>query len=156
MTPRTNMMSRAALLLGSAAIIAVLPMRSGWNGHVPTLSSIAAMAKGGDNSGSGSSGSGGSGDDSSGHDTSDDDSDQNSGSDDGPDHDLNDDNGGSAGASGTVVKIEVTGTHIEVRYADGTKEEITGGRYERKNAAGRTVEERAATQADFDRLNALR
>ena len=35
---------------------------------------------------------------------------------------------------------------------DGTKEEIEDGRYERKDALGRTVEERPATQADVDRL----
>ncbi len=53
-----------------------------------------------------------------------------------------------------VVKTEVQGNSIEVTYADGTKEEIENGVYERKNAAGRTVEERPATQADFDRLAA--
>ncbi len=41
-------------------------------------------------------------------------------------------------------------------YADGSREEIEGGRYERKNAAGRTIEERPATEADIDRLLALR
>ena len=51
-----------------------------------------------------------------------------------------------------VVKTEVEGNSIEVTFADGTKEEIENGVYERKNAAGRTVEERPATQADFDRL----
>ncbi|UAB90929.1 hypothetical protein I5192_12950 [Ruegeria sp. SCSIO 43209] len=44
---------------------------------------------------------------------------------------------------------------MEVRYSDGTKEEIENGRYERKNAQNRTVEERAATGADVSRLRSL-
>ena len=51
-------------------------------------------------------------------------------------------------------KVEIFGDNIEITYADGTKEEIENGVYERKNTAGRTVEERPATQADIDRLNA--
>ncbi len=54
--------------------------------------------------------------------------------------------------SGDVAKVEISSTGIEVERTDGTKEEIEGGRYERKDAAGRTVEERPATQADVDRL----
>jgi len=54
----------------------------------------------------------------------------------------------------TVVKIEVEGGKIEVEYSDGSEEEIDGGIYERKNAAGDTVEERPATAADRDRLAA--
>lgn len=55
----------------------------------------------------------------------------------------------------TVVKVERSATEIEVRYSDGTKEEIESGRYERKDASGRTVEERPATPADIARLSAL-
>jgi len=55
----------------------------------------------------------------------------------------------------SVVKVERTATEIEVRYSDGTKEEIEGGRYERKDANGRTVEQRPATQADIARLSGL-
>ena len=55
----------------------------------------------------------------------------------------------------TVVKVERSATEIEVRYSDGTKEEIEAGRYERKDASGRTVEERPATPADIARLSAL-
>jgi hypothetical protein len=65
---------------------------------------------------------------------------------------------GSGTPSGTtraIVKIEVSGSSVEVVYSDGTKEEIEGGRYERKNAAGRTVEERAATGSDLARLKSL-
>jgi hypothetical protein len=53
------------------------------------------------------------------------------------------------------VKIEVSGNNIEVKFSDGTKIEIENGRYERKNAAGRTVEQRAATPADRAALQAL-
>ena len=55
----------------------------------------------------------------------------------------------------TVVKVERSATEIEVRYSDGTKEEIESGRYERKDASGRTVEERPAPPADVARLSAL-
>ncbi|WP_217355668.1 hypothetical protein [Ruegeria arenilitoris] len=58
---------------------------------------------------------------------------------------------GSAG----ITKVETTANGIEVRYADGTKEEIENGRYERKNAQNRTVEERPATGADISRLRSL-
>jgi len=55
----------------------------------------------------------------------------------------------------TVVKIEVEGGKVEVEYSDGSEEEIDGGIYERKNAAGDTVEERPATAGDQARLEAL-
>jgi hypothetical protein len=50
-------------------------------------------------------------------------------------------------------KVEITSTGVEVEHADGTKEEIRAGRYERKDASGRTVEERRATPQDFARLS---
>ncbi len=52
-------------------------------------------------------------------------------------------------------EVEISRGGIEVRSVDGVKEEIEGGRYERKDASGRTVEERPATQADIDRLRGL-
>ena len=54
--------------------------------------------------------------------------------------------------SGSVAKVEISRAGIEVVNNDGSKEEIEDGRYERKDALGRTVEERPATQADVDRL----
>lgn len=64
--------------------------------------------------------------------------------------------GGNGGKGIRVVKFESTATSIEVVYSNGWKEEVENGRYERKNPAGRTVEQRRATQADVDRLVALR
>lgn len=64
--------------------------------------------------------------------------------------------GGSTNGGLVVVKFESNRQAMEVVYSDGTKEEIFNSRYERKNAQGRTVEERPATQADVDRLWALR
>ena len=55
----------------------------------------------------------------------------------------------------TVIKAEVSNRGIEIEYSDGTKEEIEGNRYERKNANGRTVEERPATDEDRRRLAEL-
>lgn len=53
------------------------------------------------------------------------------------------------------VEIDPTRNGIEVTYADRSLEEIENGVYERYDARGRTVEERAATPADFARLEAI-
>lgn len=104
-------------------------------------------------------------------DDSDDDHDDH-GSDDGnddngtDDDDSRDDNGrdddeiviipGGEGSPSAVSRIEISSDGIEVTYSDGSREEVESGVYERKDTTGRTVEERPATQADLDRLNALR
>ncbi len=54
----------------------------------------------------------------------------------------------------TGARVEINGNDIEVVHADGTKEEVENGRFEQKNAAGRTVVERRATAADIARLRA--
>jgi hypothetical protein len=152
-------------VLGMAAFLVAAPisvhMENGFS--LPSVTLSAAFAKSG-NSGSGSSGSGGGGSgnsgsgssggsDDGGHHSGDDDSGHHSGTDDSGHH------GGTAtgGTSGglAVVKVESSGSGIEVTYSDGSREEIENGRYEAKNSAGRTVTERAATQADIDRLRAL-
>lgn len=104
----------------------------------------------------------------------DDDRDGDHGDDDGRDDDHddhgsddgNDDNGtdddeiviipGGEGSPSAVSRIEISSDGIEVTYSDGSREEVESGVYERKDTTGRTVEERPATQADLDRLNALR
>ncbi len=108
---------------------------------------------GSDNSGSGSdnSGSGGGDDDNSGPGGGDDD-DHDEDEDEDEDEDRSGRRGGDDRADDRGPKVEIFGDTIEIVFADGTKEEIENGVYERKNAAGRTVEERLATQADFDRL----
>jgi hypothetical protein len=70
----------------------------------------------------------------------------------GRDHGV--DHGRPAGRS-DATKVEIEGDKIEVTFPDGTRQEIENGRFERKNAQGRTVVERPATRADFERLNAL-
>ena len=42
--------------------------------------------------------------------------------------------------------------NIEATFSDGSRVEIENGRFERKDANGRTVEERQATAADLERL----
>ncbi len=54
-----------------------------------------------------------------------------------------------------IAEIERFGNKIEIKFTDGSKEEIENGIFERKNANRVTVEERAATAADFTRLSAL-
>lgn len=61
----------------------------------------------------------------------------------------------SSGGAIRVTKIETSGNSVEIRYSDGTKEEIENGRYERKNASNRTIEERLATGADLSRLRSM-
>lgn len=69
--------------------------------------------------------------------------------------------GGTGGQSefflndGTKVEISNGGLNIEVKYTDGSKEEIQFGRYERKDTNNNTVEERAATADDVARLQAV-
>lgn len=55
----------------------------------------------------------------------------------------------------TITKVEIFGDNIEIEYADGSKEQIEFGIYERKDASGETVEERPATADDRARLEAL-
>ena len=55
----------------------------------------------------------------------------------------------------TGDKVEINGSSIEVGHADGTKEEIENGRFEMKDANGRTIVERPATEADRARLEGL-
>jgi len=61
----------------------------------------------------------------------------------------------NSATSAVVTRVDVLGTSIEVTYDDGTKEEISGGIYERKNAANKTIIERVATSSDTQRLNNL-
>jgi hypothetical protein len=51
-----------------------------------------------------------------------------------------------------VVKFERSADGVEVTYSNGLKEEVESGRYELKNAAGRTVVERPATSQDLARI----
>ena len=51
-----------------------------------------------------------------------------------------------------IRKVEILGSAISIRYTDGSREEISGGIYERKNTAGDTVEQRVATATDTARL----
>jgi len=111
-----------------------------------------------DNDGGGSSGSGGGDSDNSGSGSS---GSGRSGSDDrdSDDDDGDDDNGGRHGAEhvdpATGAKVEASGSSIEVRYANGVKEELENGRYEMKDASGRTIVERVATPEDIARLTDL-
>lgn len=176
--------SRLVTLACTTAILAALPLTfdiDGKTGAMSLKSSFAlADSDGGSDNDGGSDHDGGSDDD---HDSGSDD-DHDSGSDDDDNDESDDDDDGSdddddelddnldgtgtgtgtgtggstdTGATGpNVVRIEATQAGIEVSFSDGTQVEIQNGRYERKNALGRTVEERPATQADIDALNALR
>lgn len=53
-----------------------------------------------------------------------------------------------------ILKVEVLGSKIQIRFTEGSREEIENGICERKNIAGRTVEERPAKAADIARLPA--
>ena len=82
-------------------------------------------------------------------------SDDNSGPGNGDDRADNDDDDRDEHVNpATGARVEIVGNDIEVVFSDGTKEEIEAGRFERKNALGRTIVERPATAADFARLRA--
>ena len=124
----------------------------------------------GDNSGHGGGDDDSGDDDNSGHgsgdDSDDDDDNSGSGSDDNDDDDDDDSSGsGSRGSSSGGSKSGSGNTRGDALptlksglrrvYGDGREERISGGVYERRNAAGRVTERRAATSADRQRLASL-
>jgi len=159
----------ATTALGGLLVAAPVALEIDAQSGVIAVAPAVALAKDGeDNSGSGSDNSGSGSGSGSDRDRDDDRSGSNSGSDDddhdnsghGSDDDDRDEDEDHAGRHGgnddddRGPKVEIFGDNIEITFADGTREEIENGVYERKNAAGRTVEERRATQADIDRLTA--
>lgn len=137
---------RLALRALTALALAIVPCHLALHGSAPGIAAASAYAKdsghGGGGSGSNSgSGNGGAGDDHGGT--------ANSGS-----------GKGANGAShhvneATGDKVDVDGSKIEVEHIDGIREEIKNGRFEMKDALGRTIVERPATANDFSRLRAL-
>ncbi len=157
----SRLVGKAALSASVAALLAAAPYHVAKVHGTATLAPAAAFAKdghsggGGDSSGSGSGRSGSGGDDHGGRRGGDDGAgDDHSGRRGGDDRARNDDrrNGAEHVNPATGDRVEVAGNSIEVVHPDGTKEEIENGRFEQKNAAGRTVVERPATQADVARL----
>ncbi len=59
---------------------------------------------------------------------------------------------GDGGGALRVTRVEEGRSGVEVVYSNGVREEIENGRYEQKDAAGRTVIERPATAADIERI----
>lgn len=146
---------RLALLASTALALTAAPYQLNLHA-VAKIGPAAAYAKGegggdggeghGGGSGSGgNSGPGGGGDDggnsgSSGHDNGA-----------GDNHDANDDGHEHVNPT-TGDKVEVDGNKVEVTHPDGTKEEVENGKFEMKDATGRTIVERPATPADIARL----
>ena len=54
-----------------------------------------------------------------------------------------------------IFAIELRSGNTKIEYADGSREEIEAGNYERKNSVGDTVQQRRATAADIARLTTL-
>jgi len=52
----------------------------------------------------------------------------------------------------TVIKVEIVGDNIDIRYSDGSRERIEFGRYELRDADGKRVERHKATDDDYARL----
>lgn len=63
--------------------------------------------------------------------------------------------GASYRPSGAISGIEVSSSGIEIRYANGAREEIKNGRYRVRDPRGRRVVQRQATGPDIVRLRAL-
>jgi hypothetical protein len=60
----------------------------------------------------------------------------------------------AGGGNLRVIKAERSAGGIEVVYSNNLKEEIEAGRYQLKDAGGRTIVERPVTQRDFARISA--
>ena len=129
----------ARLILAAALVLApltVVPSTSGFG----TIAAVALAGDGdGDSGGGRGRGRGGDVDD----------------DDDGDDAGNRGRGRGGSDHRGGILRIEVSSSGIEVRYVDGSRERIERGRYEFRDAAGRTVERRRATGADVSRLRAL-
>ena len=170
----------SSLTLGLALAITGMPIHFDPDSHALKAGYDPAFAKDDDSHDDDSDDDDGGDDDGSDHDSNDDhggddghDDDSNDdrgGDDDGPDHDSNDDRNSRSSSSsrssrssssnysqsdrtGRVARAQRRGGNIEVRFVDGWKEEVENGRYELKDPAGRTVVERAATNADVSRLS---
>ena len=55
----------------------------------------------------------------------------------------------------TGATVSVSATSIEVQHPSGMQERLSGGRYEMRDARGRTIINRAAQTADRERLRSL-
>lgn len=146
---------RLALRASTALALTAAPYQLNLHA-VAKIGPAAAYAKGeggggggeghGGGSGSGgNSGPGGGGDDggnsgSSGHDNGA-----------GDNHDANDEGHEHVNPT-TGDKVEADGNKVEVTHPDGTKEQVENGKFEMKDATGRTIVERPATPADIARL----
>lgn len=144
------------LLRASAALaVALAPLQLSLDGAMPKLKAAVALAddddsdSGGGDSGGSDSGGGGGGSD---HDDDDDDDSDDDASDDDDSDDGDDDDDDERVNPATGDRVEIDGNEIKVIHADGTKEEVDDGVYEMKDAKGRTIVERRATQADINRL----
>ena len=112
----------------------------------------AESGPGKDGDGGGGHGGGHGGDDD--HDDDDDDDDGSGGDNSGSG--SNNSGSGSEGNSNRsgIVRIKLTATGVEIRYADGAREIIKNGCYRYKSASGKIVISRRATGADLARLRA--
>ncbi len=52
----------------------------------------------------------------------------------------------------TVIKVEIDGDNIDIRYSDGSRERIEFGTYELRDADGKRIERHRATEDDVARL----
>ncbi|QND68949.1 hypothetical protein HB777_29875 [Mesorhizobium loti] len=146
-----------ALRAISALALAIAPCQLAFHGSAPGIVAAAAHAKDGGNGGGGGGGggNGGSGGGNSGNSGP-------GGGNNGAGNNGGANNSGSGnGGTGHHVnaatgdKVDVDGNNIEVEHPDGITEVIENGRFEMKDALGRTIVERPATADDFSRLEAL-
>jgi Ca2+-binding RTX toxin-like protein len=55
----------------------------------------------------------------------------------------------------TVIKVEIDGDNIDIRYSDGSRERIEFGVYELRDSDGKRVERHQATEDDIARLEEI-
>jgi hypothetical protein len=153
--------SRRTLMIAAATVMATLPLQVTWSGLGADLSFQTAAAKDGNGKGGGNDhgkGNGGNNGNGGGH--------GNGGGDGrgkgGTDTPAPDDDDASAG-QGTVQsvnpatgdRVTIRGKGIEILHRNGMRESVKGSRYLMTDDQGRTIIERAATNADRIRLRKL-
>jgi hypothetical protein len=154
--------SRRTLMIAAATLIATLPLKVTWGGLGADLSLQTAAAKDGNGKGGGNDhgkGNGGSDGDGSGNGGGHGHGGKGKGGTATPDPDDDDASAGQGTVQSvnpaTGDRVTIRGKGIEILHRNGMRESLKGSRYLMTDDKGRTIIERAATNADRIRLRKL-
>jgi len=148
---------RIVLTIIAAALVVAAPLKVGRSGSGVVLSSQTAAAKDGDGKGGGKShGNGGDNGKSGGNGKGDGGKGKSNGGTATSDEDDDTANALRSINPATGDSVTIRGKSIAVQHRNGMRESVKGGRYLMTDDKGRTIVERAATNADLRRLRKLR